>query len=65
MGSYKVGYVIGFLEATLGSSRSYTLDDLKRRMTIAVKLLKDEDDAELHELQEADNLRQLELDRVQ
>lgn len=58
-------YILGFLEATLGSTRSYTLDDLRRRLQIVVKLLRDEDDAELQTLMEVDGQRQVELDRVQ
>jgi len=61
----RIAYVLGFLEATLGSTRSYTLDDIKRRLQIAVKLLKDEDDTELQALMRVDGQRQVELDRVQ
>jgi hypothetical protein len=61
----KIGYVLGFLEATIGSNRSYTLDDLKRRIKIAAKLLRDEDDVELQTLMKIDSSRQIELDRVQ
>lgn len=55
-------YVLGYLESTIGSNREYTLDDLRRRMQIAVKVLKGERDEALDDLYAKDAQRQKILD---
>jgi hypothetical protein len=57
-----VSYVLGLLEATVGSPRPYTADDLRRRMHIAAKLLRGDDDEGVAELFAEDVARQNELD---
>lgn len=39
----RVVRVLGLLEGTIGSVREYTTDDLRRRMKIVVRTLKNED----------------------
>lgn len=60
---YKLAYVQGFLDATLGSVRAYTVDDLRRKMEIATRVLRDEQGTpEFHELLAKDLERQAILD---
>jgi hypothetical protein len=60
--SEKIAYVSGFLTATLGSVRSYTIEDYKRRIAMAIACL-DDDDEEFKRLGQIDIVRQSELDK--